>query len=411
MASYDSAYSAVTLLAPNTIISEMDVADLRLGPANASLTSNGAILQELVIQVSSLPLSLAQLSGTMSTTGLLLSGGEIKLARAVLSMEVTGTLDVELFGTAKANVNGQMLGVVDADVPFTLVPEYRPEYKVPPSEEIFPSPDGDFWEDYVVNRVATESLAMTSQLRATARLWNPEKTLLLQDVALNIYSLWGYDGITQASQISLGRERIVQYCNAAMQQIYSQADRLDYFNRLPTEFTVDNTGIVILPQNVQRLLGPVKIGTRPLQALSSAVEANNFASWYMDGSAAGDPIAYYAESQRQERSDSILLTVRVIPSPATAVQVTIDLTMEPPRYDALDVLGGKTIELPHHWVESLLLPIVRKLAVGDNLMNKAKLASVSAEVNSQYEAARQMLGLADSAPPPVQRHREEAIPA
>lgn len=403
MADYPVPSTSITILFPQTIVGEIVVKNYVLGAgATAAVTTVSNVLQNLVIIEKAIPRALATVLFISPPADLDIRGGALNSTTATITFEgsQTGAFHQIIYGSANCQAtflssSPQIL----VDAPLVQTPEFDA------------NTDGDFWADYVPSRVALEPFLSTTLVSAKAEIRSLHKLMLLKDVVLNIYSLWGYDGLTQTSQISIGRDRIVQYCNTAMQMIYSHADRLDYFNRTPLEVTVDSTGKTVLPQTVQRLQGPVKLGSRSLQALASRVEADQFASWYLDSNSQTLPIAYFAEMQRLFERDCVEITLHVLPVPADNITVTVDVTMEPQRFDDADVLKGTILELPHLWVESLFLPIVRKLAAGDNLMNKAKLVSVSAEINSQYESARQMLGLADSAPPAIQRNREEAIPA
>jgi hypothetical protein len=393
-----------SIVFPHTIVGEIILRDYNLGiGAIALLTDSSKILINVELLEKKVPFGLATVIPFSSSLGLSLYGGFFSNAAAFLNFEgsTTGVFEQIFYGAATATVTTSSQQQMLIDAPFVEIPEFN--------EAV----DGDFWVDYVPQRVALKFNLSTLSIIAKAELRSKQKLMLLKDVVLNIYSLWGYDGLISTSQIAIGRDRIVQYCNTAMQMIYSRADRLNYFNRSVLDVTIDDTGKVELPQTIQRLLGPVKVDNRPLQSLGSQVEVDNFTNWYLNGDELISPIAFFAETQRASERDSVNITLHILPPPpaTTSVLVKVDVVMEPQRFDDADVLKGIILELPHLWVESLFLPIVRKLAAGDNLMNKAKLASVSAEINSQYESARQMLGLADTAPPPVQRKREEAIPA
>jgi len=402
MADYPVPSSSITVVVPHTIVGELVVKSSVLGAgATAFVTTTSRILQNLVIVEKAMPRAIATVIPFSPPANLVISGGPLSntIAKVNFAGSSTGPFEQNVYGSASCTVTG-----------FLAPPQILVDVPLSQTLEFNPATDGDFWGNYVPSRVALEPAFSVSLIKATAEIRSLHKLMLLKDVVLNIYSLWGYDGLTQPSQISIGRDRIVQYCNTAMQMIYSHADRLDYFNRTPLEVTVDSTGKTVLPQTVQRLQGPVKVGSRSLQALGSRVEADQFVNWYLDSNSQTLPIAYFAEMQRLFERDCVEITLHVLPAPADDITVTVDVTMEPQRFDDADVLKGTILELPHLWVESLFLPIVRKLAAGDNLMNKAKLVSVSAEINSQYESARQMLGLADSAPPAIQRYREEALP-
>jgi hypothetical protein len=389
---------------PNSLfISDFVIQDSTMPNANALGFWSGGLLVGISLADTSTPPALG--IGTFRTdwlvANIVIGGGAMPSTLSSGSVNIVANFSGEYYSSAVATGTMSTSGYVWADAPLVLPNDY---------DELT---DGDFWEGpYTMDRVALNPIGLESRSIGSSRalLRSVSKLLLLNDIALNIYSLWGFDGLIQSTQLVLGRDRIAQYCNTAMQLIYSNAARLDYFNRKPFEILIGVDGSRELPQTIQRIQGAARIGPRALQSLASMVEVEQFEQFY-DSISLSDPICYYAESQRLDASDSVNITLHVRPKPAGDVTVTLDVVMEPQRFDGNDITQAVAIYLPHLWVESLFLPIVRKLAAGDNLMNKAKLASVSAEINSQYESARQMLGLADSAPPAIQRHREEALPA
>lgn len=238
-----------------------------------------------------------------------------------------------------------------------------------------------------------------------ARIGTPDKALYLADVARAVYALWGYDGITNLSAITIGRERIVGYCNAAMQLIYSQSARLEYFNRTELTLTVGSGGSVALPANVQRVQGDARIAGRSLSPLSSRSQVTEFASIY---GTTTSPLAFLVDSLRGEGADSLGMTLYLAPPPAEDTEVTLDVTSEPPRWDSADLLGGSLVPLPHKWVETLFMPLVRKWAAGDSRMPKSARAAQMQEIDAQYNAAREILGLADIQPTQVGDSKEGA---
>ena len=253
-----------------------------------------------------------------------------------------------------------------------------------------------------ISSAFTKTITITSIARSvgtmTGRVGYAHNGLLLADVARAVYALWGYEGIQNLSTISVGRERIAEWCNAAMQLIYAQSARLEYFNRSELTLLVGTSGSVALPATVQRIQGDARLAAgRSLKPLSSRSQVTDFATLY--GSSA--PIGFLVDSQREESVDSLGLTLYLAPAPSDDVEVTVDVTLEPPRWNSSDLLSGLVIPLPHKWVETLFMPLVRKWAAGDSRMPKSARASQMQEIDAQYSTAREILGLADIQPTQV----------
>lgn len=257
--------------------------------------------------------------------------------------------------------------------------------------------------------IYTKTITATVVARSTGtmqgRVGFAHNGLLLADVARAVYAQWGNDGIIDLSKITIGRERIVEWCNAAMQLIYSQSARLEYFNRSELTLTVGSGGSVALPANVQRVQGDARIGGRSLSPLSSRSQVTEFATIY---GTTTSPLAYLVDSLREEGADSLGLTLYLAPPPAEDTEVTLDVTHEPPRWNSSDLLSGLVVPLPHKWVETLFMPLVRKWAAGDSRMPKSARAAQMQEIDAQYNAAREILGLADIQPTQVGESKEGA---
>jgi len=240
----------------------------------------------------------------------------------------------------------------------------------------------------------------------TGILRGTEKAMSLWEVGREVYSLWGYE-IADLRLITYGRESIVNWCNAAMQLIYSNAHRLDYFNRDVLELTVTTSGTVALPANVQLVQGPARIGTAVLSTLASRAEYDHFAALYVGDSSLASPIAFYVEPLRGTGSDSVGLTLNLAPLPTGTVTVRLDVTLEPPRYDVVDLMQATILQLPHKWAETIFLPIVRKWACADSRMGNTRRQAVMPQIDEQFAAAKQMLGLADIEPPAQSKTKPE----
>jgi hypothetical protein len=240
--------------------------------------------------------------------------------------------------------------------------------------------------------LGSQSLILTGL--GSGELRGPDKTLSLWDVGRLIYALWGYE-VTDLRAISIGRERLVALCNAAMQLIFSRADTLDYFNRQQLTISVSTSGTVALDSSIQKIQGPARIGTSTLRTLASRSEYDSFAALVLGDSTLAAPIAFYVEPTRAALGDSVALSLNLIPLPTDTVSVVLDVSMEPPRYDVVDMMQGTVLQLPHKWAETLFIPLVRKWACADSLMPTSRRTAMMGEINEHYATAQRLLGLAD----------------
>lgn len=236
-------------------------------------------------------------------------------------------------------------------------------------------------------------------MRASLILNNPDFTL--NAVALNIYSLWGMTGLQQFQTFDYGRQSIVEWCNAAMQLIYGQAYRLDYFNRETLTLQVPTSGEIALPANMQKVHGAVRSYGRNLKALPTLEDIHNFEQ-YHDVTGITIPIAYYVQPMRvAEGGEGVSTKLHVRPVPATEAEVELEVCRAAPRFTVQDLFQITKLPLPHGYIETLFLPIVRKWASGDSIMSQTGRTAQSSEIDQQYQAAREMLGLADVEPESV----------
>jgi hypothetical protein len=88
--------------------------------------------------------------------------------------------------------------------------------------------------------------------------------------------------------------------------------------------------------------------------------------------------------------------------------IELEYAREAPHYRDSDLLQGTRLRMPHGYVESLLLPIVKQRASLDSLFKKEALRPGLA---ADYERAMRQLGLGAPDAPTVAKSkpREEAV--
>lgn len=227
--------------------------------------------------------------------------------------------------------------------------------------------------------------------------------LTVSSVGLQVYALWGYQ-LRSVQDISIGLPAITAWLNSAMQIIYSRADRLNFFNRETLSLTVGNTGKLPLDSEIQKVLGPVRLAAskKTLRPLASESAFDQFNVRFLDDSSSPPayPLAYWLESKMAgENPDTVGLTLHLTPAPINDTEVLVDAVKEAVRYSEMDFRTFTPLRLPHRWAESILLPLVKKWAMGDTLMPPSTRQAVEKEINEQYANAMSILGLADPVEP------------
>lgn len=226
--------------------------------------------------------------------------------------------------------------------------------------------------------------------------------LLVADAVKAVTELWGI-GCCGADIDECVCNTIIGYINSAHQMIYSHAAKLDYFNKTTLDITITaNTSTEALSQSVQTLLGPVRrTDTRmPLSACQSIDELDNFVDYYYGGSAPEEPRAYYLNSKNQSNSDNVALTLHVTPAPSVDTALQVDASLEPPRYTCDDSRLGTPLQMPHKYVELLLLPLVRKWATANSRFSRREMQK---EIDEQFAIAQQTLGMIEPETPAVRK--------
>lgn len=249
-----------------------------------------------------------------------------------------------------------------------------------------------------------KAIPMTFSGALTAQPSYNNPNLNCTDLARQVYYMWGYQ-TRDIKSIGIGLDSIAMWANTAMQLIFSQADKLDFFNREPLTLTVTATGKVALPSGLQRIQGPVTVTAtgKTLRPLSSRGEMNQFITRFMGDASTPPayPLAYWCEATRSAGADSVAAALHLVPAPQADVEISLDVTLEPPRYSEADLLFGRIIEIPQKWAETLLIPLVKKWALGDPIMPASSREAMQPQIDQQYAAALRTLELADPSAPAV----------
>jgi hypothetical protein len=262
--------------------------------------------------------------------------------------------------------------------------------------------------DVTVRRQLTLEDGVFLEARCTllARLGSTNRAPTLNRVATQVYVLWGME-VSSAATINFRRSQVIEVINAALQVIYSAAKAVDYFARatMPLTFAPDQSSQV-LDSSIQSLLGPVRLADSK-QPLSPVETINDFHS-YDDiyASAATSPRIYFLDRANAAGRDNAGLTLRIAPAPTVETALEIEYAQQAPRFVESDIMADTTVPMPHAYVESLLLPIVKHIAASDTLFKRQELRPAIA---ADYNRASLMLGIVDPEPTPTARPKPKPM--
>ncbi|MDR1191263.1 MAG: hypothetical protein LBK60_06320 [Verrucomicrobiales bacterium] len=224
--------------------------------------------------------------------------------------------------------------------------------------------------------------------------------LTVSEVVNEILLLWGVED--PGMSVEVLRTRAVRDLNAATQLLWSRAERLDYFNRVTLTVSFPaGVNAVTLPQNIQQVLGPARLAdnAQPLTLLSRRADYDGYGVLYLgltdNGVPDGVPAAWFVERHNQPEPDNAKVTLLVTPAPLTVTAVLLDVADECPRYRWADYCAGTAVQIPHQYVESILLPVCRHSAMTCQYFTQLDRKDA---IEADYQSALTVLGLVDTQP-------------
>lgn len=222
------------------------------------------------------------------------------------------------------------------------------------------------------------------------------------DVVREILVLWGIESIDQAP--SHARRRAMSTFNASVQEIWNKAKDRNYWTRSVLEVALaSGEDSKALPDEVQNIIGPArhKASRQPLTPLGTRAELDQYSDLFLDERDTNtfppaDPLTYYIERLNQTGKDPASCTLHVRPAAGdSGATIEVDAVLEAPRFTWDDVIQCRVVPMPHRYVESLLLPVVRFHAMSHYLF----IAENRAEpIATEYALARTQLDDADPLP-------------
>lgn len=215
------------------------------------------------------------------------------------------------------------------------------------------------------------------------------------DVLREVFLLWGIENPCLALEWTRGRA--LADLNAAMQILWSQSAEVNYWTRSTLTLDFDtNQESKVLQNNIQNIVGPVRINRCALAPLQSRGELENYSTYYLGEYSNDDsdvaPQAYYAERTNQGGIEPCRVTLHLAPKPKNITTLEVDVVLECPRFTWKDFQKCTAIPIPHQYVESILMPIIRHRASSFHLFIKPERMEL---INNERAQAFAQLGLND----------------
>lgn len=201
------------------------------------------------------------------------------------------------------------------------------------------------------------------------------------------------------------KDDVTTAINRAFQDIWTQAP--DHFRRqkltLTTVAAQDSYG---LPQNVQEILGPVRIDRAFLALITNKGDILAFNTRFQGdltvGSGSGQPQAYFLERLFQSHTveDNTTINMILAPTPDQAYTVEYECSTEAPIFERTDWCDtpAPVLPIPHKYVESILAPIARFFLMDSHYFTDFER---SAMFKDGYLRALRTLGVSDPQVPPL----------
>lgn len=242
--------------------------------------------------------------------------------------------------------------------------------------------------------------ASTSSFTATINLTGASDShgMSICHVIHEVVMLWGIDCLKSAPNFAL--ERAMTDLNAALQMVWNQAKDRTYWTSetLSLNLLLDETSID-LPNDIQNVTGPLRRADnkRPLTPVGTMGELETFSDLYLEGTIPTEPVAYHIDRMKQAGNDPARCVLHVTPEVHEAsIDFLLDVVKEAPRFTLADLDTCPLVPIPHQYVETLLLPIVRYRASGFTLLFNSQDRQET--IDREYQEARIALGLADPLP-------------
>lgn len=218
------------------------------------------------------------------------------------------------------------------------------------------------------------------------------------DVVDNILGMWGI--FCRKSAPDFAVSRAIADLNHGMQLVWNNAEGRTYWTNETLTITLsDGESSQDLGDDVQNVVGPCRLASnkQPLVPIGTVGELETFADIYLDSGNAETPVAYHVERLAQSGGDPAKCVFHVNQAiEGDDVDFLLEVVKEAPRFIENDLSTCPVVPIPHRYVESLLLPIVRYQASTFYLF---RMGDQKETIDREYQQAMVSLGLADPIPP------------
>lgn len=217
------------------------------------------------------------------------------------------------------------------------------------------------------------------------------------DVVDEALAMWGIFCRKSAPVFAI--DRATNDINTALQLVWNNAEGRSYWsNDTITVTLADGVSSLDLADDIQNVIGPCRRedNRQPLVPIGTIGELETFADLFLDGESTTEPLAYHIERMNQSGNDPAKCVFHVTPAVSgSSVSFLLEVIKEAPRFSAIDLANCPVIPIPHRYVESLLLPIVRYHASSFYLFRQPEQKET---IDREYQRASISLGLADPLP-------------
>lgn len=202
-----------------------------------------------------------------------------------------------------------------------------------------------------------------------------------------------------ASAPALAKQDTIVAINGAMQMLQTAGE--DYFTRQTISQTISaGTASYMIGMNVQAILGPIRLGSVPLNALESQGQYDQYSRIFGGtiafGAGTGTPKAYLVQNFRNGTIGDInRIFIYLAPVPIATGQLSIDVVNDAPSYGVADLTSTDPLPIAQNYTESILLPIARYLVTRSSYFSRQELLP---QLAADYKTALQRLGLSGGFP-------------
>lgn len=233
----------------------------------------------------------------------------------------------------------------------------------------------------------------------------PGAAITFAEVVDEILTIWGQRCGCCTDDEML--QQAVSIVNSSLQQMWSRARDREYFARTITEVSASAAGIITIEQDYNDGTTEVPFqnlssegfsissstGVR-LRKLASKAEWAFFTQMYESSDTV--PKAYFLDVTRSETDQGLSsVSVYIVPNPGDSPEFQITYLCQAPRFTVNDYTNGRRVALPHTYIESLLLPLVKYEALASFWAVKMEGKD---SIQERYAFAQSMLDKFDPAP-------------